>query len=261
LDLWVLYTEGKQTYVQLSELIGCSVRTIQRRLDRVKIAISKSSGRNVVVMTDTTYWGRGFGVMLFKDALSGENLHKQYVTYETLSLYRQGFETLKERGFTLLGIVCDGKKGLLQMYPDIPTQMCQFHQIKIIQRYLTRNPKLQASKELLALTQLLSKTDKESFVGGFNDWQEKWAYFLKERSANSSKRKTTYKHKRLRSAYFSLQRNLPYLFTWYDNPKLLMPNTTGLIEGQFSDLKNKLRNHNGLALERKIKFIDGFLKA
>ena len=29
----------------------------------------------------------------------------------------------------------------------------------------------------------------------------------------------------------------------------------------FADLKNKLRNHNGLAKERKIKFMDGFFKA
>ena len=32
---------------------------------------------------DTTYWGRGFGVMLFKDALSKENLLKYYVKSET----------------------------------------------------------------------------------------------------------------------------------------------------------------------------------
>jgi len=32
------------------------------------------------------------------------------------------------------------------------------------------------------------------------------------------------------------------------------------IEGSFADLKNKLRNHNGLSRKRKEKFIDGFLK-
>ena len=42
---------------------------------------------------------------------------------------------------------------------------------------------------------------------------------------------------------------------------LEMPNTTTAIDGHFSDLKNKLRNHNGLTKARKIKFIDEFLKA
>ena len=39
-----------------------------------------------------------------------------------------------------------------------------------------------------------------------------------------------------------------------------MPNTTNAIDGHFADLKTKLRSHNGLTLERKMKFIDGFLK-
>ena len=34
-----------------------------------------------------------------------------------------------------------------------------------------------------------------------------------------------------------------------------------LLMDTFADLKNKLRNHNGLSLDRKKKFIDGFLKA
>lgn len=42
---------------------------------------------------------------------------------------------------------------------------------------------------------------------------------------------------------------------------LNIPNTTNAIDGHFADLKNKLRNHNGLSIERKKKFIDEFLKA
>jgi hypothetical protein len=55
--------------------------------------------------------------------------------------------------------------------------------------------------------------------------------------------------------------NLPYLFTWYDHLELNIPHTTNAIDGHFSDLKNKLRNPNGMTLKRKIKFIDEFLKA
>ena len=41
----------------------------------------------------------------------------------------------------------------------------------------------------------------------------------------------------------------------------MIPNTTNGLDGSFADLKNKLRNHNGLSIERKEKFIDGFFKA
>ena len=59
--LWREYTEGKQTYKQLAQRYGRSVRTIQRRLDRVEV---KAGGTDnglkpgkVVIVTDTTYFG------------------------------------------------------------------------------------------------------------------------------------------------------------------------------------------------------------
>ena len=53
---------------------------------------------------------------------------------------------------------------------------------------------------------------------------------------------------------------MTWLFTWYENYELNISNTTNMIAGHFSNLKNKLRNHNGLTKERKIKFINEFLK-
>lgn len=208
---------------------------------------------------DTTYFGRGFGVMLFKDALSGLNLHKIYVRTETNALYLQGIEYLKQRGFTIQAIVCDGRRGLFKLFPSMPMQMCNFHQVAIIRRYLTKKPKMQASKELWQLTLMLAHTDKESFEGGLTDWYVKWMDFLNERKVDD-KGKKRYVHKRLRSAYRSLRTNLQWLFTWYDNIGMGIPNTTNAIDGHFADMKNKLRNHNGLSIQRKMKFIDEFLK-
>ncbi len=210
---------------------------------------------------DTTYWGRSFGLMLFKDALTKENLLKYYVKTETNTLYIQGINELKNRGFKILGIVCDGRKGLIQSFKDIPVQMCQFHQSAIIRRYLTKRPKLEASKELMEIVDLMKQTDRENFKGALDLWFEKWETFLNERTINPLTNKSHYTHKRLRSAYRSLKNNLPWLFTWCDYTELGIPNTTNAIDGHFADLKTKLRNHNGLTLKRKKKFIDGFLKA
>ena len=208
---------------------------------------------------DTTYWGRKFGVMLFKDNITKKNLLKYYVEHETNSLYIKGIEELKKKGFTILAIVCDGRKGLIQSFEDIPVQMCQFHQFAIIRRYLTKKPKLIASQELMKVVELMTNTDKESFVGALKLWFEKWESFLKERTTNPITGKSFYTHKKLRSAYNSLKNNLKWIFTWYDYNNLNIPNTTNAIDGHFADLKNKLRNHNGLILERKKKFIDEFL--
>ena len=107
---------------------------------------------------------------------------------------------------------------------------------------------------------ILAKTDKESFEGGLAAWHSKWESFLNERKKDLFG-KNRYVHKRLRSAYRSVKTNLPWLFTWYDHFDLKIPNTTNAIDGHFADLKNKLRNHNGLSETRKKKLIDEFLKA
>ena len=261
MSIWQDYTKGKQTYNQLALKYSCSKKTIQRRIDFHQVIITKKEPRKVVILLDTTYWGRGFGVMLFKDVYTKENLLKYYVKSETNTLYIQGINELKLRGFEVLAIVCDGRRGLLKSFGEIPVQMCQFHQVAIIRRYITKNPKLIAAIELKELVVMLKKTDKESFEGGLDLWHRKWKPFLNERTTNLETGKSHYTHKRLRSAYRSLKTNSEWLFTWYVHIWLRIPNTTNAIDGHFSDLKNKLRNHNGLSLKRKMKFIDEFLKA
>lgn len=258
--IWKEYTEGKQTYHQLALKYGCSTKTIQRKLDTIEAAKESTFSGKANVLMDTTYFGRNFGVMVFKDSLSGQILFKQYVKQETNALYLLGIEKVAQRGIKIQSIICDGRKGLLQLFEGIPMQMCNFHQVAIIRRYLTKKPKMQASKELWEHTLLLVHTDKESFEGGLAVWHSKWAEFLNERKVGIDG-KNRFIHKKLRSAYRSLKNNLPWLFTWYDNMHLDIPNTTNAIDGHFSDLKNKLRNHNGLSDVRKKRFIDEFFKA
>ena len=259
--LWQEYTEGKQSYHQLASKYNCSIKTIQRRIDAAKVGRYTTFPSVVNVLMDTTYFGRRFGVMVFKDSLSGQILYKQYVQQETNKLYLQGIEEIVRRGIKIQAIICDGRKGLFQLFDqEIPMQFCNFHQVAIVRRYLTKKPKMQASKELWEHTLFLVHTDKESFEGGLEAWYNKWAAFLNERKVNEDGKKR-YVHKKLRSAYRSLKTNLPWLFIWYENMSLKIPNTTNAIDGHFADLKNKLRNHNGLSPTRKKKFIDEFLKA
>ena len=239
----------------------CSKRTIQRKIDLHQVTLPQKTAREVVVLMDATYWGRVFGVMLFKDNITKENLLKYYIKNETNSKYREGIKELKSRGYIIKAIVCDGRRGLIQSFENTPVQMCQFHQVSIVRRYITKNPRMPAAIELKQIAELMKQTDKESFEGALNEWYLKWESFLNERSVNEETGKSFFTHKRLRSAYRSLKTNLKWLFTWYDHMELNIPNTTNAIDGHFADLKTKLRNHNGLSIERKMKFIDEFLKA
>ncbi|MBK7098220.1 MAG: hypothetical protein IPH58_07525 [Sphingobacteriales bacterium] len=210
---------------------------------------------------DTTYFGRKFGVMVFKDSLSNKILLKRYVKYETNQQYLDGIKEICRRGISVQSIVCDGRIGLFGLFDGISIQMCQFHQIQIINRYLTRKHKMPAAIELRLLALYLTKTNKVSFTQRLLQWQDKWEECLKEGTVNPQTGKSNYTHKRLRSAWLSLRRNMPWLFIYEDYAELMIHNTTNALGGIFSDLKNKLRNHNGLSMKRKKRLIDGFFKA
>jgi hypothetical protein len=207
---------------------------------------------------DTSYWGRNFGVSVLKDAYSGCVLWRKYIKHETLAVYQEGVDWLENNGFYIEGIVCDGMRGIFKQFSRYRVQMCQFHQVAIIRRYLTNKPILKASIELKSIVKTLTKTDKESFIGEFNEWCLRWDNFLKERHIDSITGKSRYTHRRVRSACLSLKHNMPYLWTWYDNIDIGIPNTNNAIEGMFSDLKNKLRNHNGMSKKHKQIFVDKY---
>lgn len=208
---------------------------------------------------DTTYFKRGFGVMVFRDAVQKKNLFWNYVNYETIQLYKRGIDLLKIRGWKIKAIVCDGRRGLFTAFPGCPVQMCHFHQQMIVRRYLTGNPRDIAKIELRNLSFTLTDIDKESWVLTLTSWHEKWKDYLKEKTINPITGKWHYTHKRLRSAYRSLKSNTNYLFTFLDYPELHIPNTTNSLDGSFTNLKSKLRNHTGIKKEMKIKLTDYFL--
>ena len=199
---------------------------------------------------DATYWGRRFGVVIMKDHISGRVLWYKFIDKkETIADYREGISYFELHGYNVLGIVSDGLKGLRQ----------EFHQLMTIRTKLTLHPKLQASQDLLSIAKILCHTDKDSFIGALTAWHEKWKDFINE-GAKGADGKMHYVHKNTRSAYLSLKRNTPWLWTFYDFPELQMPNTNNELEALNSTLKAKLNLHKGISKERRKVIIQDFLK-
>lgn len=255
------YIEGKQTLRQLALRYDVSERTIRRDLTGMRFVHSISKYKDVTVQLDTTYWGRHFGLMVIKDALRNKILWHKYVRNETIAQYIEGISWLKSQGFKIYGAVIDGMRGLAQALYPTPVQMCQFHQILIIRRYLTQEPDLEASVQLLDLVKSITRMDKESFIGAFNEWYEKYKDVLNERVHDKRIKRNMppYMRPRLRSAYLSLRRNMPLLWTFYDHPETGLPNTNNGIEGLFSDLKGKLRVHRGISKDNRKKLLDEYI--
>jgi hypothetical protein len=178
---------------------------------------------------------------------------------ETPEEYVRARIALEKQGYLIQGAVVDGKRGVLSVFRDIPVQMCQFHQIAIMRRYLTSRPKLEAGKELRAITLALPSLSEASCTALLQEWHRTWESFLKERTYASDNKHWSYTHKRVRSAYRSIYTNLSYLFTYQKYPELKIPNTTNSLDGFFSRIKGLLNVHRGLTAKRRYKIIQEIL--
>ena len=255
------YIEGKQTRNQLALKYGVSSKTIARDLEGMRYVQKISRYKQVVIQMDTTYWGRNFGLMVIKDSLRKKILWRKYVTHETIADYLEGVQWLKNHEFKIYGVVIDGLRGLAQSLRGYPVQLCQFHQILAVRHYLTQEPDLDASRELLDLINDITRMDKGSFIGAFEEWYNRNKDVINERVHDKRLKKKTppYMRPRLRSAYLSVKRNMPLLWTFYDFPNLGLPNTNNGLEGIFSDIKTKLRVHSGISKEHRKKIIDEYI--
>ncbi len=150
------------------------------------------------------------------------------------------------------------EEAYLRRFPESPMQMCHFHQQAILRRYLTKNPRLEAHIELKELGSTLTSIDKESWVYALDYWHQKWQNYLKEKTVDPLTSKWHYTHKKLRSAYRSLKTHTPYLFTFQDYPDLKIPNTTNSLDGSFTNLKAKVKLHQGVKRKMKTILTDHF---
>lgn len=215
----------------------------------------------VILVIDTTYFAT-YGVMVFRCWRRRRNLLWYFVGEETNAVYLKGIRDLKERGYIIAAVVCDGKKWLCAALSALgyPTQHCQFHLLKTVTRHLTRRPELQAGQELRWLTLTLPRTPEEKFRTELSSWHKRWDSFLREKTIDPLTEQWHYTHRRTRAAYFAIECALPYLFTHERHPELGIPTTTNTLDGIFSHLKQKIRVHRGLNIDTEKKMIEAILR-
>lgn len=174
--------------------------------------------------------------------------------------YYYGRKILEAKGWIFTAAVIDGRRGLATVFKDIPVQICHFHQLQTVTKYLTRKPKTDAGRELRFLALTLTKTDEATFTKALLNYEEEWSHFLNEKTIILGLNRPQYTHKNVRAALRSLKTNLQYLFTYLRYPELGIPNTTNTIDGYFASVKKKVAAHHGLRKDRRFKLICQLLK-
>lgn len=254
----------KQTYKELTGKYGKGSKTLRRHFDASAGATGEvvEYTQPLVVIMDATFFGRGYGILVARNL--NKVLYWQEVMTESVKEYEAGLNQLDAMGYRFTAFVVDGRTGvrqfLIKKYPGTPVQLCQFHQIETVKRYIPMRTKTEAGKKLRQIALGLTRTHAVELEQALNDWHSEYGNFLKEKTIVEGTRGWRYTHGRLRSAYRSLRNNLPYLFTFQNHPHLQIPNTTNHCDGLFSHLKQKILIHRGISRKRRKQMIDYFLE-
>lgn len=212
---------------------------------------------HLMLVMDCVYFGRGWCYLVVRDWYTRRNIYVKHLIkgYETIQEYLDAVEFIKSQNNIVEGIVVDGRRGVLIALEKegYIVQMCQFHMKQIMKRYLTKNPQTHAGVDLKSIADDLISLTPQSLTHRLDEWYVRYESFIKERTYQPDSIHWRYTHKRVRSAYYSLVRNLSYLFTFQTQKD--MPNTTNSADGYFSHLKDKVRVHRGLRRDRKHRLI------
>lgn len=95
--------------------------------------IGNVENNDVVLLTDTTFRGRNFGVVIIKDKISGCVLRHKFIARKgRISDYQEGFGYSECIGKTCLGIVSDNFKRHEIVFKQYRFQYSQIHAMQYV---------------------------------------------------------------------------------------------------------------------------------
>jgi len=192
-------------------------------------------------------------LLIFFDAISGRVLWHKFIQSETKENYHEGLNFLLQKGFEILSVTIDGRRGIAGIFNKYPVQVCQFHVQKSVLNRTTLNPKTECGRRLkfIATHFICDRWNKEQFTTEIRNILEEFHQFLNERNEHKQ-----FIHRSLRSALFGIKLALPYLFTYQDFSEQNIPNTTNHVDGGINTkLKELNRQHRGMRRDRRDKLL------
>jgi len=220
---------------------------------------------HVHLIIDGTYLPNGLCLILYYDHdIRYVQLYRSGSS-EKLREITQDLKALKLLGVQLYSVTCDGHRSILKavkkVYPNAIIQRCLIHVKRQCGLYLSKKPKLQESKELLAIVNRLTKVKTpyqcSDWLLSLHNWYQQHKEVLTEESFNEQTGQYWKTHDRLHRAYTHLFEAIPNLFCYLNDPEI--PATSYRLESFFKHLKEKLLLHSGLRLEAKRNFIKWYL--
>jgi hypothetical protein len=179
-------------------------------------------------------------------------------------------------------VISDGGSGLAaavrECWPETRMQRCVVHVQRNVRVYLTNNPRTDAGRALLRLSRALSPIRTEehaaAWTGQLAQWHAGYGALIKKRTYRGAGvaapswvkpgQKWWFTHKRLRSAYFLLEKLVKNgtLFTYVEQAHRelgIEPTTNRLEGGTNTGIRGVLRHHRGMSEEHMKRAVEWFL--
>lgn len=248
-----------RTVAQLARQYHRSDEWVRTKLAQYQLPTLAHQPRQVVVIMDVTYFGP-WGVLVVIDpnaqTAKGQNLvlyHCFLEGSERTLHYEVALDTLEAMGYRVVGATIDGRRGVRELLEarHIPVQHCQFHQLQTVTKYLTRRPYLTQNQQLRSIALDLTTSTQDELTRRLDAWHVQHGTWLKQKDPATGR----FMHPRSRQAYFSLRRNMPYLFTHRHATAISIPNTTNALDGRFGVWKVMLHRHRGCSKALKTKIL------
>ena len=208
------------------------------------------------VMIDSTYLcGRRPAVTVVMEAVTNTVVAGVYDVHESAIRMAHFFTALAGRGLSPVSITTDGHPALLRylrrQWPYAIRQRCLVHIQRQGLSWCRRRPVRPDAQQLRRLfasvTALRTVSDRDYWIDQFLDWEQRHGWRIDLTPEHG------YLFSDLKRARSLIVRALPDMFHSLSAPAIA--HTTNGIEGYFSRLKMRYRQHRGLSPKHRSSYI------
>ncbi|GHT16769.1 hypothetical protein AGMMS4956_19780 [Bacteroidia bacterium] len=262
---WIV---GKQTFSQLVAQSGYSERTLKRyfyeQLEHYpQWQIVKRDRVNLLM--DGTYFANKICLVLYRENNVKATLFYRLTDGEWESELREDLENIMSLGIEIESVTCDGLSSILKAIkkasPHTIIQRCLVPIQRETRNWLTQHPQSLAGQELRLIINKLHTIDNHEkwgyWVVELIFWYNQYKDFVNEKSYKEETGRYWFKHKLVRKAFIHIQRALPDMFHYLDNPRI--PKTTNGLESFFGHLKQNISLHRGLSKEHYRNYLKWYI--
>lgn len=250
----------------IAEKENLSSRTISREINELLTKppeIKISSNPKAHLLIDGTFFKRTNCLILYFDNDLRHFDLLRYSAGEKRTEIASDLQCLKDAGVNVVSVTADGKEAIKaavrEIFPKAEFQRCLVHIQRYGETYITQRPKTKAGAGLSAIIKRLNALESEpakiAWLDCFYKWRKTYSNFLKERSYGQNH--WWYTHRSLRRVVFHIERALPDMWRYLDNSSI--PKDTNALEGRFTDLKQKFRNHRGLKKVKRKSYFSWYI--